>query len=166
MAITVRLTPDELAEIAFNAKGRNDIKVEKHIATKKISDRLTDGELHELEVRGQYAVSRYLKVPMDWSITVGGNKGPHFRVNNISLRVQTATHHPPLLKLNRMEDFTTDLMVLCLPWEPDVLAIYGCVSRQRFKREHRPQDFGHGKRLVMQSWYLTPIEDYQIEALA
>jgi hypothetical protein len=166
MAEMVTLTPEELAEVIMNATGRQGIKERHGIQTKKISDKLTDEELHVLEVKAQRAVSKHFNVPMDWSICVGGNRNPHFVINGISMRVQTATHHPPILKLNRAEDFTTDLMIVCMEWpdEPAVIAIYGCVSRERFLREHSVQDFGQGKRLVMRSWELTPIADYQAEA--
>jgi hypothetical protein len=166
MGEIVKLTPEEQAEIDLNAGGRQAIKDLKGIQTNKISGTLTDLELHYLEVMGQYAVSKYLGVPMDWSICVGGNKNPHFTVNGITMRVQTPTHHPPVLKLNRVEDFYTDLMVVCMEWpgEPGVIAIYGCVSRDRFLREHMLKDFGYGKRLTLMSWDLTPIADYQIEA--
>jgi len=164
MAEMVTLTPADLAEIAHNAGGRNEVKEQRGIQTNKISDKLTDLELHLLEVKGQLAVSRFLNVPMDWSICVGGNKNPHFTVNGITMRVQMPTHDPPILKLNRAEDFYTDLMVVCMAWEPHVIGIYGCVSRERFLREHMMKDFGTGKRLTLLSWYLTPIADYEIEA--
>src|SRR5579862_763615 len=165
MAVMVTLTPEEQAEIVFNAGGRNEIKEQNGIQTKKISEALSDLELHQLEVKGQYAVSKYLGIPMDWSIYMGGNKNPHFTVNGITMRVQTPTHHPPILKLNRKEDFRTDLMVVCMEWEPGVIAIYGCISRDRFLRDHMLKDFGSGKRLVILSWELTSIEDYQAEAV-
>lgn len=166
MAVMITLAPEELAEINLNAGGRNEIKEQKGVQTNKISGKLTDLELHQIEVKGQYAVSKYFGVPMDWSICVGGNRNPHFTVNGITMRVQTPTHHPPVLKLNRAADFTTDLMVLCLAWDEDpaVISIYGCVSRERFLRDHMTKDYGGGKRLTMVSWDLAPIEDYQEEA--
>lgn len=164
MVEVVTLTPEELAEIKENAEGRNVIKERRGIQTNKISDNLSDLLLHELEVKGQYAVSKYLGVPMDWSVCAGGNKKPHFEVDGITMRVQTPTHHPPILKLNRLQDFDTDLMVVCMVREPAKIAIYGCVSRERFSREHMLKDFGKGKRLVLLSWYLMPIEDYRAEA--
>ena len=166
MAVIVRLTPEEQTEIDLNAGGRQAIKDQRGIQTHKISDKMSDLELHYLEVMGQFAVSKHLGAPMDWSICVGGNKNPHFTVNGITMRVQTPTYHPPVLKLNRAEDFYTDLMVVCMRWpeEPLVIGIYGCVSRERFLREHMLKDFGSGKRLSMMSWDLTPIDDYMIEA--
>jgi hypothetical protein len=163
MAVMITLTPEDLAEVDFNAGGRNAVKEEKGIQTNKISGDLSDLELHVLEVKGQLAVSKYFKVPMDWSICIGGNRNPHFTVNGITMRVQTPTHHPPILKLNHASDFRTDLMIVCLAWEPHVIGIYGCVSRKRFLEEHMLKDFGTGKRLIMLSWNLTPIDDYQEE---
>lgn len=168
MARMVKIEPEERVECDTNGYRRNAIKEEHGIGTRKISAKHTDEELHHQEVLGQYAVSKFFGVPMDWSVCIGGNKRPHFVINGVSMRVQMPTHHPPILKFNRPEDFDTDIMVLCYefddPESPGWIGIYGCVSRERFMREHKMQNFQYGERLVMQAQYMTPIEDYLIEA--
>lgn len=163
--VDVILTPNELKDILANAEHRNEVKEAKKVRTHKISENHSDLELHQLEVAGQYAVAKYLDEPMDWSVSIGGNKTrTHFYVDGYSMRVQTPTHHPPILKFNRAEDFNTDLAVVCMVREPLVVAIYGCVSRERFLREHLIRSFGFGRRLTMVSQYLTPIGHFRAEA--
>jgi hypothetical protein len=162
--IRIELTPEELTKLYRNAVNRDAPKNARGIKAPNTFKKTTL-ELHLLEVTGQYAVSKYLDEPMDWSIKMAGNKtGIHLYASGFSLCVQTPSYHPPILKFNRASDFTADLAVLCYQADQNIVDIHGCVSRERFLREHLKQNFGHGNRLTMPSWNLTSIEEFEAEA--
>lgn len=167
MVELVTYSEEEEKKIIENADARNAIKVAKGIRFKRRYSYLSGWEIHRREVVSQYCVAKYFGVPMDWSITVDGNRNrPHLFVERYSVIVRMPIYPDnPILKFDSIEYFPTLLAVLCSEPGPRTVAIHGCVSRRRFIKEHTISNLNHEgwHCMIMMASQLTPIAMWKKE---
>ena len=79
-----------------------------------------------------------------------------------SVEVKTTKYSPPILKLDKLTDFVTDVLVLCYLAEESVIDVMGWVSKSDFFDKHRGRNFGYGERAIMEAGGLNPANDLLI----
>lgn len=153
----VNLSADEMAMIHSLAEARNNPKMEAGVPNYRIDQKHSDLELHLLGIKGEYAVSKFLGVSMDLTISLGGDDGrqdlvlPDGRTAQIKCRRRRGWAYP-LLSTN-LDEFNTDVGILVWPdaqGDPRVVEIAGWTTKPEFELLSRVQDFGHGPRLVIE----------------
>ena len=63
------------------------------------------------------------------------------------------------MKLDKLTDFVTDVLVLCYVAEESVIDVMGWVSKSDFFDKHRGRNFGYGERAIMEAGGLNPASD-------
>ena len=68
-------------------------------------------------------------------------------------------YSPPILKLDKLTDFVTDVLVLCYLAEESVIDVMGWVSKSDFFDKHSSRNFGYGERAIVEEGGLNPASD-------
>lgn len=127
----------------------------------RVDPKTDDYAMHFAGVRAELAVCRLFGFPLDERYGPDGDNGkPDLYVGNFRAEVKTAFYSPPIIKLNALTDFVSDVMIACFTHRADhreasKVEVWGCVSRQRFMKKHTVRDFGLGLRVTIED--LTPI---------
>jgi hypothetical protein len=117
-----------------------------------------DWEVHFAGTRGELAACKIFGFPLDEHFAYGGDDGaPDLfagRNGEYSVEVKTAFYYPPILKLNRLTDFRSDIVIVCYVRksghrEESLVELCGVVSKQEFLRSHYVHDFGQGDRVCL-----------------
>jgi hypothetical protein len=121
---------------------------------------------------GEVVVAKTLRIQTDDSVTAGGDVG-YDLVSNLGNKIAVKTSTLDSLIFNKIEDFSADIAVLVkfvgdkqLPHDGGQFFIVGWISRQDFIEYHYVHDYGYGPRLVVDSFVLNRMEDYQYEVPA
>jgi len=161
-SVTVELTSEDLARIETLAHGRNDPK-EGKVATRRVDGKRGDLELNLLGLRGEFAVSKYLGVSLNYEIHMRGRKNRYDLIYaGETIEVKVNTFEGGDLYFNSY--FDADYAVLVVPAPAGAMRIAGYASREEFHDLSRIRDYGHGKRLAMAQWQLRPIEELKAMA--
>ena len=156
----ITLNNSDLARIEALAHARNDTKVGV-IPTRRIDERHGDLELNILGLKGEFAVARYLGIPIesvDHAVSLRGRRWPHdLSYAGATIEVKTNSYPGGTLYFN--EYFKADYAVLVVPGTNGAMRIVGYISRGEFHDKCNITDYGHGKRLAVVQWALRPIEE-------
>jgi hypothetical protein len=156
---TVFLTEADMERAARVAYLRNSAKASS--PNHRVDPRTDDYAMHFAGVRAELAVCRLFRFPLDERYGPDGDNGkPDLYVGEYRVEVKTAFYSPPIIKLNALTDFKSDVMVACFTnraehREASKVEIWGCVSRQRFLKSYAVRDFGLGLRVTIEQ--MSPI---------
>ena len=149
----VFLTEHEVELAKRLADGRN-LK-NGQVPNAKHSRRHKDWEIHYAGTRSEIAVCKYFEFPVDQHMSYHGDSGnADLYVDSLRVEVKSAMYEPPILKLDRLTDFKSDIIILCHVYkvghkDESIVDVWGVVSRFRFQRDHYIKDFGYGPRVCM-----------------
>ena len=122
-----------------------------------------DWEINFYGALGEVAVASQVNYPPALNFSMNGDSGaPDLYFHSHRIEVKTALHWPPILKLNHVTDFVSDVIVLCYvdKKSPDAVTIAGCVSRRKFERDHYIRNFKYGDRACMDFKKMTPLTEF------
>ena len=115
---------------------------------------------HYLGLQGEIAVSKLVEFPIGEFISPSGDGDePDLYWGRRSVEVKSTKYAPPILKLDKLTDFVTDVCILCHIAEESVIDVYGWISRDEFFSCHKMQDFGYGGRATVEAMGLNPAFD-------
>ena len=115
---------------------------------------------HYLGLQGEIAVSKLVEFPIGEFISPSGDGDePDLYWGRRSVEVKSTKYAPPILKLDKLTDFVTDVCILCHIAEESVIDVYGWISRDEFFSCHKMQDFGYGGRATVEATGLNPAGD-------
>jgi hypothetical protein len=141
------LTPQEVEMCIKKGAAREEIKT-----GRSVHDWMPrDGRKQHIEgFMSEYAVSRYLMLPCDFSTSLSGDKnGPDIFGAPYSVQVKCVSYDPPYLKFNSLDNFAQDIAVLCTRPQENTIRMHGWISKARFSRNCFKKDYGHGERLCV-----------------
>ena len=154
ISVTVELTSEDLARIETLAHGRNDPK-EGKVATRRVDETKDDLSLNLLGLRGEFAVSKYLEVSLNYEIHMRGRKNTYDLIYaGQTIEVKVNSYEAGDLYFNSY--FKADYAVLVVPAPAGAMRIVGYASREEFRDLSRIVNYGHGDRLAMSQWQLRP----------
>ena len=136
------------------------------VANHRISN-LSDFSIHYVGLLGEVALGKVIGIKPNVNITVGGDGNVDMTYQGMTIQVKTSTHknlnHPQIryLIFNSIEDFSTDLAVLCSIQEVSTVRIHGFATHRKFVSNVVTQDFGYGVRYCLDEKHLTPMERFQ-----
>ncbi len=120
----------------------------------------TPWESHYIGLQGEIAVGKLLRYPIGEFISPSGDGDePDLYWGRRSVEVKTTKYSPPILKLDKLTNFVTDVLVLCYVAEESVIDVMGWVSKSDFFDKHRGRNFGYGERAIMEASGLNPASD-------
>ena len=130
------------------------------VGDKSYTRNTTPWESHYIGLQGEIAVGKLLRYPIGEFISPSGDGDePDLFWGRRSVEVKTTKYSPPILKLDKLTDFVTDVLVLCYVAEESVIDIMGWVSKSDFFDKHRGRNFGYGERAIMEAGGLNPASD-------
>jgi hypothetical protein len=148
----VRLTAAEWRGIDCLARGRNDKP-----GTRKFS-RHSDLDVHRMGLAAEYAVSKWLHIPVDISITERGDAGSDLRLadgRTVQVKYRNRRGGDFALYSTNPAEFKADLGVLCWPAQEGI-EIVGTITRERFLQVAHTVNYGYGARLAARAEDFVP----------
>lgn len=161
---TVFLTEQEL-EVATRIADVRNAKNGK-VPNFRVTRATSDWSIHFAGVRAEIACCKFFGFPLDQHETWDGDSGaPDLYYADHRLEVKAATHWPPILKLNTLPDFKSDVIILCYtPTEAKEIGnifMAGAVSRQKFCRDHYVRNFSYGERVCMNHEDMVTVDNFK-----
>ena len=149
----IQLTPSDLILAAHHTgviSGLKQIQNKGGLPNKRISDN-TDYNIFYIGMLGEIAVSKYLGIPINNEVLVGGDGGIDMHYKNQSIQIKTRTHlkNPIYLMYKHKEEFVADWSILCTIETPTSVGIRGFISKAKFMQKSKPLDFGYGASYVV-----------------
>jgi hypothetical protein len=130
------------------------------VPNKRSSQRHSDLAIHHAGVKGEIVVSKLIGGSVDQRFLIGGDDGAPDLVTKSGLRVEVkaAMYDPPIIKLNNIDEFKSDVIVSCFTKGP-LVKVYGYINKDRFMERYTTRNFGYGKRFILYPADLLPIQD-------
>ena len=176
--VSIKIIKQEKSKLKDLATRRNGSK--KPEWTRRKTDIFNDIEVDLLGLYGEYAVSKYLGVGIDESISISGDSGYDIEYNGMRLGVKYNHRVNGYLMVEGrdgddiesgvMNDFSCDGMILvngickppsnceCIKVEEPIMNIMGWLPKEYFMIDMVEKDWGLGKRYVCNVNQLLPIE--------
>ena len=130
------------------------------VGEKSYTRNTTPWESHYIGLQGEIAVGKLLRYPIGEFISPSGDGDePDLFWGRRSVEVKTTKYSPPILKLDKLTDFVTDVLVLCYLAEESVIDVMGWVSKSDFFDKHSSRNFGYGERAIVEEGGLNPASD-------
>lgn len=163
----IEFTKADLEFIDNLAHQRNDPKVAANVPDYKMDDKKTDFQVHYEGLIGECAVSKYLELPIDTSISLGGDDhGSDMDIPNVGsaeIRFRAKPWYEFALNTCDIEDFVCDIGIIVVPvkpsFRPTKVNVKGWVTKDRFIEKCHQDNFGYGDILVIKDKFLFPIEE-------
>jgi hypothetical protein len=113
-----------------------------------------------LGVMGEYAVSKYLKIPFDTSINLKGDGGKYdMFLGDWSIQVKATKYKNGRLVFNTLDEAKAHIHILTLCSDQKrFVKIAGFITKRDFKRKCYEQNLGHGVRYCINQDDLEEIE--------
>lgn len=154
----VKLSPSDVERARRIADTRNSKNGK--VPNYKITRKHSDWDIHFAGAKSEIAVCKYYNFPVDEHFSMDGDNGdPDLYIGDYSAQVKSPVNYPPILKLNKLSEFITDIAVLCYSGNDEV-EIHGVVSKAKFLKNNYQRDFGYGVRYCMDANSLTGLDDF------
>lgn len=117
---------------------------------------------------GEVAVSKVLGTPVDYEIRTHGDEGWDTVLDGRTVQIKTSTQES--LIFNSKAAFKADIAILVVYLGEDRanshidprFKVVGWVTREDFFQYHYKHDFGHGVRMVMDSFALQTLDEIAV----
>jgi hypothetical protein len=157
----IRFTKREMDSIKMLAQGRHFYK-DIHIPNRDL-ERWNNSQ-HEadlLGVMGEYAVSKYLKIPMDMSVNLEGDGGEiDMYLGDWSIQVKATKYRTGRLVFNEMEEVSALINILTVAdIEKEEVYVAGYINKKDLHNKVYEEDLGHGKRFCINQSDLSCISE-------
>jgi hypothetical protein len=144
----IKFTSREMESIKMLAQGRHFFK-DIHIPNRDL-ERWNNSQYEAdlLGVMGEYAVCKYLKIPMDMSVNLEGDGGEiDMYLGDWTIQVKSTKYKNGRLVFNHMDEVVSLLNILTVsnPKNNEVY-IAGYISKKDLHKKVYEEDLGHGKR--------------------
>jgi len=144
----ITLTDREFKFVEMLAKGRHFLK-DIAIPDRGLIDwNNTQYEADLLGVMGEYAVSKYLKIPMDTEVNLNGDGGEvDLWLGDWSIQVKATKYIDGRLVFNSKKEMKSliDVLTIC-NMQKQTIDIAGYISNKDLMRKLYEKDLGFGKR--------------------
>jgi hypothetical protein len=147
-------------EISWAAAERCKFKRDHGLTNPKRVDKARDNfQLAREGLTGEWAVSKYLDLPVNTEIYLGGDKGYDFEYRG--LKVDVKTTRAKFLLFTKLSNFKADAAILVRYHKDFIVEIVGAVTRDDFIKHSQIKNLGYGDHHVMTPEQLTPIEEFK-----
>jgi hypothetical protein len=131
--MNIVLTDQELRYLEMLAHGRNDPKIGV-VANRRVDERRDDYQINLEGLKAEYAVAKYLGVPLDDEINLRGRRQRgNLRYFDKWLEVKWNNRSTGDLYFNNLLQFGADVAVLVVPGVKGTVRIVGWIKRNEFK---------------------------------
>ena len=150
----IELTPADMILAAHYSGMLSGLKqiqaIRNQVVNKRISDK-TDYNIFYVGMLGEIAISKYLGIPLNPEVLVGGDGGidMYYKGQSIQVKTRTFTTPPIYLMYKTKEELVADWSVMCTVQSPTTVGIRGFISKTKFLQKAKPQDFGYGESFVV-----------------
>lgn len=154
---TITLTDAQTDYLRGLARKRNAPKLGV-VRNRRHAIDIDDERMNLIGLAGEYAVSQYLGLPLDTSVSLAGDGGvADLRAGGYTIQVKTNTHAGGDLYFNTPSDLRADIAVLVIADGAHRVRIAGWVWREEFQRECLHKDWGYGPRVTVSQSFLRPV---------
>lgn len=160
--MTYQFTEREMKFLRMLAHGRCAIKdLDNPNRPSRIIYGNTRYEADLMGIMGEYAVSKYLGIPFDTSLSVEGDGGViDLMLGNYNIQVKSTKYRTGRLIFFRKEEINADLFVLCTVLHEHCTAnIVGWIGQAMALEVVSQIDLGRGLRWVIEQRHLLPPSD-------
>ena len=112
------------------------------------------GAYHYHGILGEMAYAKQYNVEIDLSVSVDGDGGFDLTILGMTVDVKTSNYNPPILKLNSIRDFESDLMALALRHDDRHIELCGFTDAKNLLKKFYTRDFGNGARVCLDAEHL------------
>ena len=155
----IHFTPAEVKSLELLAQGRHFLK---DIVIPDRDLQRWNNSQHEadvLGVKGEYAVSKALKIPFDMSIGLEGDGGTtDMYLGEWRIQVKSTKYKNGRLVFNSLEEVDALIFVFVVI-ESKCATISGYIARNKALKKIYKKDLGHGIRFCIDQKELKPISD-------
>lgn len=156
----IRLSDNEFETVRMLAIGRH---LEKDIVIPNRNIERWNNSQHEadlLGVMGEYAVSKYLRIPFDCSINLNGDGGRYdMFLGDWSIQVKATKYPNGRLAFNGLDELKALINILTICDEVDKsVIIRGFISKADFLKKTYVRNLGHGDRYCVDQSDLEDID--------
>ena len=158
----VQLTPEDMILAAHHSgllSGLKQIQNKRGLPNKRISNN-TDFNIFYIGMLGEIAISKYLKIPLNPEVLVGGDGGIDLHYKGQTIQVKTRTHiAPPVYMMyTTKEELVADWHILCTIESPTSVGIRGFISKKKFVTLAKVMNFTYNDCFVVDEKLLKNIE--------
>lgn len=147
-------------EISWAAADRCGFKRENKIKNRTKVDQTRDEfQLTREGLTGEWAVSKYLDIPVNLENYLGGDPGWDFEYNG--LKVDVKTTRAKLLIFRSHAHFKADAAILVRYHHDFLVEILGAITRDGFFKQAEIKNLGYHDNYVLTEDKLTPIEEFK-----
>ena len=160
----VELTAEEVQQtLDFVERMRVD-KVAHNVTDRMFDQKNTSEGINIIGHLGEMVAGKVLDVPVDMTVRTAGDDGDDMVLGTTSIQVKTSTM--PKLVFNAAHLFVSDVAVLVQfigenrqsAKDDPRFMVWGWIERAEFMKKHYIQDFGYGKRLVLDAFHLHTLD--------
>lgn len=131
--------------------------------------RFTSGSIHGigsfernyLGALGEVAFAQYFGLPSNRFIAAGGDGGVDYTLNGRTIQVKCGSSfhgNKPDMIFRSKDYFQSDIAVLTRVMNLVTIELVGCISRDRFMRDCRTKNMGHGAHYFVAAGDLTHVD--------
>jgi hypothetical protein len=158
--LKIPITDRELKLLTVLAKGRHFLKNKEKPNRANYIWGNSNEQRDLLGVLGEYAVSKFLKIPMDMSCGLEGDGGTDFIFGNLNIQIKTTKYKTGRLVFNNHKEIDSDIFILCyVNRDATEVCILGYIKKESTESCIKEMDLGRGIRLVVEQKHLLPITD-------
>lgn len=168
--ISVNISNNEFASLNMLAKGRHFIKdnydldrlSEEEINKRIIEWNISQHEADLIGVIGEYCVAKYLRIPFDTSINLGGDGGNYdMFIGDWSIQVKSTKYKTGVLAFHSLDESQKSLLsvLAIVDIENKKVTIPGYIDRNKIKKIYTKKNLNHGDRIIIQQENLQDLSE-------
>jgi len=154
-------TDAELRDVDRFAHRRNDPKIQHGVRSQRVDESQGDLEVNHVGLQGEFAVSRYLEVPIVEKCGLKGDGGvaDHwYKGYSIQDKTHDRLYPQPYLYYFTTDDFAADITVQCAVIGRGHVRMFGWLSRWMFEELRETHNFGYGDNACVPVQLLSRME--------
>ena len=169
----IQLTRKQLSNTHDWVQQQQELKWDTNTPDKWFDKKQTSYNVALLGKLGEVAAQTIFGGTIDWDIHTRGDTGSDLQLPHHSATVKTNTyqgdHRQVHLIINTLDEFVTDAAILVHlqgdkhdPLNPDnIWEICGIISKAKYLKHHKTQNYGHGTRTYITKRFLTLPHTYK-----
>ena len=159
--IRIALNEPEIINLKLIAHNRHDLKNKIYNSKSRYGFSENMDERDYLGILGEFAVSKYLKIPFDYSINLEGDGGViDMFLGDWSIQVKSTKYKQGRLMFNSLTEVEALINILCyVDTENNIIELLGYISRKDFLKEKYIKQFGKRTTYCVDQSKLRPVSE-------
>lgn len=159
--IRIALNESELNNLKLIAHNRHDLKDKIYNNSNRYGFSQNMDERDYLGILGEFAVSKYLKIPFDYTINLDGDGGHvDMFLGDWSLQVKSTKYKQGRVMFNSIKEVEALINVLCyVDIDNNLVEILGYITRKDFIKNNYIKQFGKKSTYCVDQQLLRSISE-------